>query len=117
MIKILFFIETLSGGGAEKVLQNLVNNMDTERFDITVQTVWKENPEKYLNKNIRYKYVYPTYSKLNNYRYRLGLLLKTIYPMHIKDDYDIEVSYLECGATKVISTSRNKKAESVSVII
>ena len=54
MIKILFFIENLSGGGAEKVLQNLFNNMDKEKFDITVQTVWKENPEKYLNNNIRY---------------------------------------------------------------
>ena len=114
MIKILFFIETLSGGGAEKVLQNLVNNMDKEKFDITVQTVWKENPEGYLNKNIRYKYIYPTYSKLNNYKYRLSVLLKTIYPLYIKDNYDIEVAYLECGATKVISTSTNKKAKKIA---
>ena len=114
MIKILFFIETLSGGGAEKVLQNLVNNMDNKKFDITVQTVWKENPEKYLNKNIKYKYIYPCYSKLNNYKYRLSVLLKTIYPLHIKDNYDIEVAYLECGATKVISTSTNKKARKLA---
>ncbi|MBQ8766767.1 MAG: glycosyltransferase [Clostridia bacterium] len=114
MIKILFFIETLSGGGAEKVLQNLVNNMDKEKFDITVQTVWRENPEKYLNKNIRYKYIYPCYSKLNNYKYRLSVFLKTIYPLHIKDNYDIEVAYLECGATKVISTSTNKKAKKIA---
>ena len=114
MIKILFFIETLSGGGAEKVLQNLVNNLDNEKFDITVQTVWKENPEKHLKKNIKYKYIYPDYSKINNYKYRLSVLLKTIYPIHIKDDYDIEVAYLECGATKVISTSRNKKAKKIA---
>lgn len=114
MIKILFFIETLSGGGAEKVLQNLVNNMDNERFDITVQTVWKENPEGLLNKNIRYKYIYPNYSKLNNYKYRLSVMLKTIYPLHIKDNYDVEVAYLECGSTKVISTSTNKKAKKIA---
>ena len=114
MIKILFFIETLSGGGAEKVLQNLVNNMDKEKFDITVQTVWREDPEKYLNKNIKYKYIYPCYSKLNNYKYRLSVLLKTIYPRYIKDSYDIEVAYLECGATKVISTSTNKNAKKVA---
>ncbi len=114
MIKILFFIENLSGGGAEKVLQNLVNNMDKEKFDITVQTVWKEDPKKYLNKNIKYKYIYPCYSKLNNYKYRLSVLLKTIYPIHIKDNYDIEVAYLECGATKVISTSTNKKAKKIA---
>lgn len=114
MIKILFFIENLSAGGAEKVLQNLVNNMDKEKFDITVQTVWKENPEGFLNENIKYKYIYPRYSKLNNYRYRLGALLKTIYPLYIKDNYDIEVAYLECGATKVISTSTNKKAKKIA---
>lgn len=114
MIKILFFIETLSGGGAEKVLQNLVNNMDTEKFDITVQTVWKENPEGYLSNNIKYKYIYPCFSKFNNYKYRLGVLLKTLYPLHIKDNYDIEVAYLECGATKVISTSTNKKAKKIA---
>ena len=114
MIKILFFIETLSGGGAEKVLQNLVNNMDNEKFDITVQTVWKENPEGFLNKNIKYKYIYSNHSKLNNYKYRFSVLLKTIYPLHIKDNYDIEVAYLECGATKVISTSTNKKAKKVA---
>lgn len=114
MIKILFFIETLSGGGAEKVLQNLVNNMDKEKFDITVQTVWREDPEKYLNKNIKYKYIYPCYSKINNYKYRLSVLLKTIYPRYIKDSYDIEVAYLECGATKVISTSTNENAKKIA---
>ena len=40
MIKILFFIPNLSHGGAEKVLVNLVNNMDRSKFDITVQTLF-----------------------------------------------------------------------------
>ena len=39
MKKILFFIPNLSVGGAEKVLVNLVNNMDRSKFDITVQTL------------------------------------------------------------------------------
>ena len=114
MVKILFFIETLSGGGAEKVLQNLVNNMDKEKFDITVQTVWKENSEGFLNKNIKYKYIYSNYSNFNNYKYRLSALLKIIYPLYIKDNYDIEVAYLECGATKIISTSTNKNAKKIA---
>ena len=36
MIRILFFIESLVGGGAEKVLRNLVNAMDQTKFSITV---------------------------------------------------------------------------------
>lgn len=56
MINILFFIESLSGGGAEKVLCNLVNAMDKERFSITVQTLYPEavrkNSHRALNINI-----------------------------------------------------------------
>ena len=36
MKKILFLIHDLHQGGAEKVLVNLVNNMDSNKFDITV---------------------------------------------------------------------------------
>lgn len=41
MKKILFFIESLSGGGAEKVLTTLVKNLDKQKFDITVLVVAK----------------------------------------------------------------------------
>ena len=37
--KVLFLIHTLGGGGAEKVLVNLVNNLDRKKYDITVMTV------------------------------------------------------------------------------
>ena len=38
--RILFFIPTLGGGGAEKVLVNLVNNLNPQKYDITVQTIF-----------------------------------------------------------------------------
>ena len=59
MINILFFIESLSGGGAEKVLCNLVNAMDKERFSITVQTLYPEAVKEKLAPGIKYKYCYP----------------------------------------------------------
>ena len=34
--KVLFLIESLAGGGAEKVLTTLVQHIDKERFDVTV---------------------------------------------------------------------------------
>ena len=59
MKKILFFIPNLSVGGAEKVLVNLVNNMDRSRFDVTVQTLFAGGVnEQFLNKNNRYKYFF-----------------------------------------------------------
>ena len=110
MIKILFFIESIDGGGAEKVLRNLVNNMDQSRFDITVQTLWPCDAGKYLVPGIRYRSVYSAQNRVNTLRYQLEAATGLTYLLHIKDDYDIECAYLECGATKIMAASTNKKA-------
>lgn len=114
MIKILFFMDTLSGGGAEKVLQTLVNNMDQQEFDITVHTLNEVDPTRYLAPGIRYKAVNRCKTawgrKLFSYWLRLCAELKWLYPLYMKDDYDIEVAYLECGPTKILAGSTNKKA-------
>lgn len=112
--KILFFIETIDGGGAEKVLRNLVNNMDLEKFDITVQTVFPCASDKLLVPGIRYRSMYPVCSRWNQLRYRLEAECGLSYVLHVKDDYDIECAYLECGATKILAGSTNKKARKLA---
>ena len=118
MTKILFFIDTVTGGGAEKVLRNLVNNMDQEKFDITVQTIEEADPAAYLVPGIRYKAINRCKSglgkKLFSYWVRLCAELKWLYPLYIRDDYDIEVAYLECGPTKILAGSTNKKARKIA---
>ncbi len=110
MINLLFFIESLSGGGAEKVLRNLVNAMDQSKFDITVQTLYREDAESHLAPGVHYKYCYPAKSRANELRMRAEAAAGLTYPLHIKGDYDIEAAYLECGATKIIAGSTNKNA-------
>lgn len=87
MINILFFIESLSGGGAEKVLCNLVNAMDQTQFAITVQTLYPEDAGKYLAQGIRYRYCYPKASRWNDRRMRIEAALGLTYPLHIRDAY------------------------------
>lgn len=86
MIKILFFIETLNGGGAEKVLQNLVNALDKSEFDITVQTLYPDKAAENLADGIKYKYCYPSASGLNQLVMRLETAFGLTYPRHIKED-------------------------------
>lgn len=114
VIKILFFIEELSGGGAEKVLCNLVNEMDQSKFDITVQTLWKADAVQYLKPGIRYRYCFDQKSKWNTNRSRIEAAVGLTYALHIKDNYDIEVAYLEFGSTKIISRSTNRKAKKIA---
>ena len=114
MIKILFMIPNLSDGGAEKVLRNLVNNLDQSKFEITVQTINEDDADKYLAKGIHYKAINRCKTKIGkkifNLWYRFTTEFGLTYPLYIKDDYDIEVAYLECGATKILASSTNKKA-------
>lgn len=110
MIKILFFIEELSGGGAEKVLCNLVNAMDQSRFEITVQTLWKADAARFLKPGIHYRCCYATRNSINGYRSRLEAAAGLTYSLHIKEHYDIEVAYLEFGSTKIMASSTNRRA-------
>lgn len=113
-VKILFFIETLTGGGAEKVLCNLVNEMDQRRFEITVQTLWKAEPSGILRPGVRYRSCYAVPSRANLLRSRAEAALGLTYPLRIRDDYDIEVAYLEFGSTKILSRSNNRGAKKVA---
>lgn len=114
MIKILFFIPGLSEGGAEKVLCNLVNNMDQTKFDITVQTIEQLDATKYLASGVKYKAMDHQKTRLGKkifmYWFRLCAELKLAYRFFIRGDYDIEIAYLETIATKIIAQSTNKSA-------
>ena len=118
MTKILFFIDTLTGGGAEKVLRTLVNNMDPGRFDITVHTLEEADPTGLLAPHVRYRAVNRCKTdlgkKLFSYWVRLCAQMKWLYPLYIRDSYDIEVAYLECGPTKILAHSTNKKARKIA---
>lgn len=118
-MKILFLIDNLKGGGAEKALTTLVNNLDKEKFDITVQTISNEGTRiNDLNSNISYKSMNNAKTdigrRLISIWLRLLAYLGMIYRFYIKDDYDIEVAYLECAPTKFLSFSTNKRAKKIA---
>ncbi len=134
--KILFLIHTLGGGGAEKVLVNLVNNMDYKKYDITVMTLLDVGELRYnLNKEVKYK----TTIKLRKNKKvktkdKSGSLLnksnkfiiliakmyalmwkcmptKLLYKIFVKEKYDYEISFLEGISAKFISSSSNKDSK------
>lgn len=103
MKKILFFIDTLGHGGAEKVLVNLVNNLDKSKYKITLMTIFDSGVNKqYLNKNIEYRYIFKRAFRGNVMLFRL-FKPSFLYRLFIKDKYDIVVSYLEGNTTRILS--------------
>lgn len=103
MKKILFLIHDLGQGGAEKVLVNLVNNMDPKKFDITVTSLFGGGVnEPFLAPHIHYHAVFSRNIPGNSHLMKL-LTPKQLHKLCVKEHYDIEVAYLEGPSARVIS--------------
>lgn len=114
MKKILFFIPTLTGRGAEKVLVNLVNNIDKTKFDVTVMTLFNVGVNiKNLDESIEYKYVFNKLFRGNKHLFKV-FKPKQLFNFMIKDTYDVIISYLEGPTTRIVSGCNNKNTKIVN---
>ncbi|MDU2686948.1 glycosyltransferase [Paeniclostridium sordellii] len=144
MKKVLFLIHTLGGGGAEKVLVNVANNMDKSEFDVTVMTVINTGIfREALDSNVNYKYIFNIpfigdkskskkkaksgsllgkASKINSLLGKLysffwrHIPANLFYKLAIKDKYDVEIAFLEGICAKIISGSNNPTSKKISWI-
>ena len=103
MKKILFLIHDLHHGGAEKVLVNLVNNMDPEQFEIHVTALFGGGVnEQFLKPHVHFRTIFPRVFPGNSHVMKL-FSPKLLHRMFVKDHYDIEIAYLEGAASRIIS--------------
>ena len=114
--KILFFIHDLGHGGAEKVLVNLVNNMDRSKFDISVTALFGGGVnEQFLKSDIHYRAIFSRTFRGNSHIMKL-LSPRQLHKLFIKETYDIEIAYLEGPSARIISGCQNENAKLVSWI-
>lgn len=121
MKTILFVVENLSGGGAEKVLLTLVKNLSKKKYNITVYTivntgVYVEEIQKYCTVKYALK-DYNEYSIVGKFYYKIKyqmiykLNTSLVYKCLIKDKFDIEIAFVEGFDTKFVSASTNKNSK------
>lgn len=116
MMKILFLIHDLGQGGAEKVLVNLVNNMDRSKFDISVTVLFGGGVnEQFLDPDIHFHAVFPKEVPGNSKLMKM-LTPKQLHKLCVKEHYDVEVSYLEGPSARVISGCQDPDTKLVSWI-
>lgn len=123
MKKILFGITSLTIGGAERVLVDLSNKLQENKdFEISIFTIYSKGDfEKFLNNNIKIISLYDkSYSELTKIQkilipLRILLCKKKIYKKYIKEDYDIEIAFLEGPITRLFSV-KNKKTKKIAWI-
>lgn len=122
MKKILFGITSLTLGGAERVLVDIANEL-TGKYDVTIFTIYaKGELEKELSKNVKLKSLFNvSYSELSKFQKHIVMPLKVlllksrIYNKSIKDNYDVEVAFLEGPITRLLSV-KNSNAKKIAWI-
>lgn len=101
--KILFIIWSLSyGGGAEKILANIVNNLNQDKYDIEILEYLHSDKKEVINPNIK---IYPPIidttkkdvaSKIYNHiidRLLMRVCPQKIRKANLKTSYDVEISF------------------------
>lgn len=116
MKKILFVIHDLHHGGAEKVLVNLVNNMDRKNFAITVMVLFGGGVnEQFLKKDIKFIVCHKRAVRGNSKIMKL-FSPQFLFSYYIKEKYDIIVSYLEGPSARIVSGCSDKNTKLISWI-
>ena len=122
---LLFLIESLSGGGAEKVLTTLLQHLDSNKFDVTLCCI--VDCGKYVNDvkpYVHYTSILPNPEQIKGIRkliyqlkYKLiysWLPLRLVYKWFVPHHADVEIAFVEGFATKLLAHSTNKQAKKIA---
>lgn len=112
MKSIMFFIESLDGGGAEQILETLITNIPQSRFCCTLYSAeecpqsiarhlffFKKNPQNIFEEIIK------------KVKVKLSLTIPETFvkELFIRGKYDIEIAFCEGYATKLVGNARKRK--------
>lgn len=121
---VLIVNNTLGEGGAEKVLVDVLNKFDYEKYNVKLLILDNKGVHfNKLNENVKLKYIYPNIqpkSKLgiklwNCFKYRtMNHLYYFIYKLYAGMNNDVEIAFLEGEPTRFISKSLNKKSKKIA---
>lgn len=112
--KIRFLINSLNGGGAEKVLVDLLKCLDPEGYDITVVTVMGGVHKERLPKHVHCRQIVKSgSSRMGRFLSKLCFKLpRRLFAMlFLPGQYDIEIAYLEGRPVRFMAAKRTKGAK------
>lgn len=118
MKKVMFMIPHLKGGGAERVLIDVLSHLDQTKFDITLIVL--QHQGVYINQipeGVKVKYLLKSSRGMYWLQSRvIKYFRKWYYYFKIKEQYDVEIAFLEGMATNLIANSTNKASKKIAWI-
>lgn len=117
--KLLFTIINMNRGGGQRVLVNLVNSLDLQKYDITVLAINGDGDlHRELKDGIHYKAIVRCKHKfihsLHSFVIRRVVSPKIIASHYIDNDFDYEVAYLEGECTRLIAAHKNDRCKKIA---
>lgn len=115
--KILFVLAAFDKGGIEKVTLDIVNNLDPEKYDITVYTLWYGGYcQSLVKSHIKVKPFYFKRYVIGIHRLEKYLSSSLLYGLFIRGKYDIEIAAGDGICSKIVAGSRNRRSKKISWI-
>ena len=128
MKKMLIVAGKIYGGGAERVLVDLINGLDEQEYDITLYTMTKDNFEKSgITRRVDYRTVYTDVSGKSGFGRIIGKLrnkllneiynrcsANSFYKRVFKEKYDVELAAIEGYTTRIVSGSTNPDSNKIA---
>lgn len=125
---VLIMMNSLYGGGAERVLQVILRNLDYEKFDVTVYSLHQEPIDHSVySPQAKYRYLFSkpaqgggligkTRNVWRKIKGKCFYLLPTrlFYRLFVHGKYDVEVAFIEGESTKIIAGSTNPKSKKIA---
>lgn len=124
MKNITIIQRTLDGGGAEKVLVNLLNNIDYKKYNVKLLLIYKQGIYlDSINENVSVRSIYnpkrfklriiqSIYCRFMMFLYRY--FPKLLYIFFVGKDSDTEIAFLEGEATRFLNFSINKRSTKIA---
>lgn len=123
--KVLFLIESFIVGGAEKVLIDIANNLNQEKYDITICSIFKESvypnykktfSQSFTGGNIHYRYLInnkiPGLSLLFNYL--VNKIPSLLFHLLVRKKYDKVIAFYEGRPTQWIAQVKLEKEKKLA---
>lgn len=113
MKKVLIFVNTLRGGGVERIAVDFANEL-SKHCDVTLQTLSDEGAFKSeLSDSVNYKSIISNRDALRKVKkYFISEIFSPsfVHSMFVDGKYDYEIAFSEGFPTKVIGASKNRKS-------
>lgn len=114
MKKVLFMIPTLKGGGAEKILIDLLQQFDLNEWSVELLVLFKDNVYRdQIPSGITLHQSHISQFRGNIHAMKLATP-QQLYRLLVKSDYDTVISFLEGPTTRIVGGCLNPKTRLIN---